>query len=393
MNGYRLAIIVLLVGLCNSCGNVKVSSTHMDAGILPRDHAVQKLIATEYDPTHEDYRSFVVSYDFRDGHFVSKDTLFGSSRHLSVSLHQGRYLVSAYGPVFDMATKKVIWESENGHGVAEARGDTVFYGSGPYSSRNGPFYSLDLKALRYAPVPKGGYEFQGPRFSPDNQKAVYTQPVGELRAHTFDIGFVDKQTGDTTFVRQVRSSSSLIPDRSHVTNLWLDNASFLYDDHRFYRSADNKGYHEVAIRRYDSRTGSDRLLCRIDSAAQTVFGYGHFRRDAIGQLHYRASNQVGYLLDTVSGRVSRDPFFYLNADFSYNSSPREVITIRYRDSILIDNVWASTPVATDYAIACLYWEDPQPGRYKGVKIWTSQTGDWVTFDVPWTHELVGWVEE
>jgi hypothetical protein len=33
------------------------------------------------------------------------------------------------------------------------------------------------------------------------------------------------------------------------------------------------------------------------------------------------------------------------------------------------------------------------GYPKGIKIWTAQQNEWLTFDLPWVNSIVGWIEE
>lgn len=368
----------------------------------------QKLIVNEYNPKHENYHCYVVAYYFRKGSFISKDTLFEAPRLFMAPIHLDRYLISSSGPIFDMATKKIIWESKHLHSFTEARGDTVFYVNTGTDPRNQPYHFLDLKSLAYAKDDNHHVNYHTYRtnstlrFSPDNKKAVYpsqTKPSpGDRhipRAPRFNIVLRDQDKGDRIIVRHINSASSFNVEFSRVAIFWLNNTSFLYDHHHFYQSADHKGYHDIEIRKYDLETESDRLLCRIDSAKQTNTPRGVFRRDAIGQLHYSAHNGIHYLLDTVSNTVSIDPFFYLNKDFSYNIPFGKGMTIRYRDRILIEQLLGmDPPVASDHSVAVIYRNDgPWVGHHNGIKIWTSLQNEWVTIDVPWPREIVGWTNE
>ncbi len=364
----------------------------------------QKLIVNEYNPKHENYHCYVVSYNFREGSFFSKDTLFEAPSLFMAPIHQDRYLISSSGPIFDMTTKKIIWKPSRSHRFAEARGDTVFY----LNNGDQTYHFLDLKTLDFGKddnydVNYNTYSTNSTlRFSPDNKKAVYPSRTEASpddqhipRAPRFNIVLHDKHKGDSIIVRHINSASSFNVEFSRVAIFWLNNTSFLYDHHNFYQSADHKGYHDIEIRKYDFETESDRLLCRIDSANQTNTPRGIFRRDAIGQLHYYAHNGINYLLDTVSNTVSVDPFFYLNKDFSYNTPLGKGMTIRYQDRILIEQLLGmEPPVATDHSVAVIYRHDgPWVGHHNGIKIWTSQQNEWITFDVPWPREIIGWINE
>ncbi len=396
-----LICTALLISLCSSCNNLKPESGSADA-TTPDSGSFQKLIVIEYGKKQDNnYYSTVVSYNFREGIFVSKDTLFEKPGNLSVSLiHQNRYLVSYTGPVFDMITKKVIWESESPHHYfREARGDTIIYERG--DSRT--YYFLDLKNLKYTEAAKDSYKTnyntynskRGLLFSPDNQKVISVKHIYPDEKHapyvpTFNI--VLHTDREISLARKIHSPSSFTLEISRVSIFWLDNSSFLFDHHLFYQTTDHKGYHNIEIRKYDFNTGSDRLVCRIDSAERTNTSRGIFRRDAMGQLHYRASDGNNYLLDTVRNQVSIDPFFHLNKDFSYNSPVGTGATIRYQDSILVDNILGQEPVAANHSIAVIYRDEgPWPGHHKGIKIWTRQKNDWIAFDVPWAYSIIGWI--
>ncbi len=402
---------VLLISLYSNCNNLRTTSANVESAPSSDNSGFQKLIVNEYGKKQNNYHSTVVSYNFREGIFVSKDTLFEKPGTLSVSLiHQGRYLISSVGPVFDMVTKKIIWESKSPHSFTEARGDTLFYKDGGTLPDHRIYYFLNLKTLHYTQVPKNGYKINyntsGSNstlcFSPDNKKVVYPVYIRtnltEKKmpyAPTFNIVSRDRHTGDSAIIYNIYSPSSFNIEFSRVSIFWLDSSSFLFDHHPFFLNADHKGYHNIEIRKYDFNTGSDRLMCRIDSAERTNSNRGVFRRDAIGQLHYRANDGNNYLLDTVRNKASINPYFYLNTDFSFNTPLGKGATIRYQDSVIIQDILWPDPVARNDVIATTY-RDPSTVSHhapKGIKIWTSQLNDWTTFDVPWVRNIIGWMEE
>ncbi len=167
--------------------------------------------------------------------------------------------------------------------------------------------------------------------------------------------------------------------------------------------ADNEdeNRHTVELRKYTAAAKNDTTLFRIDSVNVTLLPQGRFIKDYFNDLHYTATNGRTYRLDMERGVISADPHFYLSEQFSYtgyNASAAlrnkyKGLRFRYGEKA-IGTVWGQRPAVTRNAIAVEYGDVGTNLDYpKGIKIWTAQLDEWITFDLPWVNAILGWVEE
>ncbi|WP_257670576.1 hypothetical protein [Parapedobacter tibetensis] len=393
--------------------------------MLAAQHKTQKLIVAEYRKSNPDRGNYnyLVSYNFQQGHFISKDTIFEGPTfkdgkgppyvqfHTKPNyIHQDRYIITRNGSVIDLNTGKLIKENPDwNHRFTEAIGDTLVYEK--WENREyRTYYFFNLRSLNYTKAPEGAYKrsknsvsnHRYLKYSPNNTHFIYPSSGvdGHNVAGQFRIMLTDanRQKSPETAVHKVNGPTIQNLEFSNIGTFWLDDSSFVYDSHLLLLSSDSVRYHQVELRQYTITDGTDKLLFTIDSAGISGAPTGYFKRDAINQLHYTGNSGKRFLLDTAKKELFPDPRFYLNEKISVNGyasygSKSGGLTIRCNDKV-IGTIYSLPPIVADDAVAVAYGDvGSNLGYPNGIKIWTKAQGDWLTFDLPWLNTIIGWIEE
>ncbi|MEC3880378.1 hypothetical protein [Parapedobacter sp. 10938] len=367
----------------------------------------QKLLVVENKKGDISYQ-YLTTYTFKDGLFTSKDTIFEDkpgppdiSFHLgSSSWHENRYVIGSDGAVIDVKYRKLIWEnSDPKDRFIEALGDTLVY-ERRKDGQPTEFYFLDLATLTYHRAKAGS--FRKTNKSASNHRALFYSPNGRKTIYTAYLKRVEIRDENFKLLDAIPDPDLSGPiimnlELSRIGAHWLDNDNFLYDNHIFHKDAK---MHTVELRQYTLSTKHDTTLFRIDSVNVTQLPQGKFSKDHFNHIHYRATNGRRYLLNLESGTILPDPYFFLNAQFSYtgyNASAAlrdkyKGLTYRYGERE-IGTVWGNDATATDNALAVAYADvGANLGYPKGIKVWTAPYNGWTTFDLPWLYAIIGWME-
>lgn len=362
----------------------------------------QRLLVAEYrldSPQIAKY-TYLVSYNFRNGVFFSKDTLVGSGTQENgeTTLHlmqfggknliyKNQYVITQFGGVHDLETNETLYRSHLR--FVEAIGDTLVYYTNSTTAEKG-YVSLDLKSREYARIDSNSwYQRRYARESPDGTRYLSL----DRSKLPYKVCLHDKAGDKTVLVEDAGAGphnpfGSQIPD---VETYWLNNHSFFYVVHHRKQDKQNRPYHQVDIRKYDLENKSDEVFVTLDSVPRGGLN-GSFLQNGIGQIIYRASSGTPYLLDTVGNRLLDYPEYQMGHGFSHFRVPEEGTTIKFHGNE-IGTLWCLFPFVTDSAVAVKYGDvGSNLGYPKGIKIWTTQQNGWITFDLPWVNKIVGWVE-
>jgi len=365
-----------------------------------------RLLVAEYriDTPRVGSYSYLVSYNFKNGIFVSKDTIIGTGKEKDGAhtpqvtygrgrgkIYKDRYYIPGMGNVIDLQTKQFI-RTSNGDSFKETRGDTIIFYRNKIRTGKG-YLALNLKSGYYDFIRENNW--YRPKYgtsSPDN-KYYLTISKSQL---PYKVCLSDYEGNSRVLVEDAKSGPMMISDSQfpHVETVWLNNRSFLYVIHHRKKSKENVGYHQVDLRKYDILNNTDTLFFSIDSAKVGLLN-GYFYRNGINQIIYKSSSDTHYLVDTVGQQLLPYPAFILSDEFSYSkptqNTKKEGSSI-YRKGIKIGEIWCLPPVPSHHAIAVEYGDlGSNLGYPKGIKIWTTAKNDWITFDIPWINCIVGWI--
>jgi hypothetical protein len=303
-------------------------------------------------------------------------------------LYKNRYYIPKYGSVIDLVERKFI-ETADYDSFIERIGDTViFYRNNIYTGKG--YLALDLITHNYDFIKeKTWYTARHNRESPDRKH--YLRFDNSKLPYRLWLNNSDGE--ERLVVSDAKSGPQNISDAQfpNVETHWLNNHSFLYVIHHRQRNAQNRIYHKVDLREYDLRDDSDELFFSLDSIPQGMLN-GRFTHDGIGQTLYIASSGKYYLLDTADHKLREYKEFQEGHGFSF-THPNHDRAIKYKGQP-IGTIWCLPPVVSTKAAAVEYGDHGSNLGYpKGIKIWTAQQNEWLTFDLPWVNSIVGWIEE
>jgi len=372
----------------------------------------KSLIVAEYQKDKsENWHTYLVSYHYKKGNFISKDTLYTAAReqedrykpsfdynHGSF-IYKDRYLVStARGHIFDLKTRAIILPP--GDDFLKVSGDSIFFYR---NNRLGTgLLAFDLKTNSYSLLNQDKIE-KDKSWSPDQKN--YFKVVG---SNPLKIELYKKDGLTPEFVIDAGTGPYFSANRPHrrIVPYWLDNRSLLYTTHtvtfppdriekpvprlasdtstRIYefvmKEASNS---EVRIFQYDIVSQKSELIAKIDSVGYS-FLRDMFSLDGKKQLIYRAPSLAWYQLNVRRHKISPYLFTELGYDFSVENKNIQGYTITYKGQ----EIGRSTSRYEIYAAKKFI---ATPIR-AGLGIWNAYTRKWSSHAIPKRFDVIGWTD-
>jgi hypothetical protein len=351
----------------------------------------QKLLVAEYrvDSPRIARYTYLVSYNFKDGFYTSKDTLFSTiTECISYSdknyVYKNRYVISSLGAVLDTKTKTLL--RETGDRFIEGIGDTLVFNRQNYITGRG-YPSLNLTTSEYGFIKeKSWYRPNRDRESPDGQ---YYLTIDQSKT-PYSIYLNDNNGQKVVLVQDAGNGPYTIDTQfPTVETHWLDNRSFLYAIHKPNRDAQGRLIYEVRLHRYNIEDHSNNVFYILDSVPKGPLN-GRFFIDATGQTLYRTTYGSSYIIDTANKNLLEN--HYAQLGFGISTRHFKEGTVIYHANEEIGRIWCKRPEVTYGAIAVMYGDvGSNLGYPKGIKVWTQQTKSWMTFDIPWVSNIIGWM--
>lgn len=364
----------------------------------------QKLIVAEYrvdNPKVGNY-TYLVSYNFNDGVFTSKDTIFsaetnrkgvaGSYVRYDLGknfIYKNRYVISGIGNVIDIKKKALVIEESDDFVVAT--GDSLFFHRNNIFSGTG-FLILNLITGKYNFIDNKDWDRdKEKRTSPDKKHYLSIDQAKIPYKVCLHNSYGKKKTivDDAGHGPNIMYSSQFPTIETH----WLDNNTFLYAVHEIKINAAQKDFSKVTLHLFDINKNSNKVFFVLDSVSNGRVN-GRFFKDDIGQTIYRTSGWSHYIVDTVKGVLVDYPFYELGFNFSTaNKSEKDGTVINYNKSE-IGKLWCSNGVVSDGMIAVEYGDIGSNLAYpRGIKVWSNLTKSWSTINIPWLSNVIGWVDK
>src|SRR5690554_4991431 len=125
--------------------------------VFSQKQKLQRLIVSEYKAGDAGY-SYVTSYNFEDGVYMSKDTIFEGPRFKNRTgppyaqfsgtqiLVKDKYIVTSNGSLIDLYWEELIWENDSGDFFfVDVVGDSLVYENRTGGKRT--YFFLNLREL------------------------------------------------------------------------------------------------------------------------------------------------------------------------------------------------------------------------------------------------------
>ena len=345
--------------------------------------------------------TYLVSYNFRDGSLISKDTILGEEIHGKGILdpdfgfdgknliYKNRYVISARGNTIDIETKsKVIEESDD---FVESIGDTlIFHRNNSYKGKGFLLLNLATKAYQF---------INNDEWNKEERLSLSKKHSISIDKSSIPYKILLKQEGQNQKV--IVSNAGHGPNitggsrRPTVETHWLNDNCFLYAIHKL-GNLDSSSFaptqqfyakylSSVTIRKYDIENSSDTYLASIDSVQQGD-NNGMFFKDGAGHLIYQTSGFKLYLIDPLKNSLLDYPFYELGHYFSRDNkwSKNSDKKIYYKKKEI--GRFGATHDLVSYGIIAIRSMDE-------INVWSEKTKKWLTIPIPWISAAIGWIEK
>jgi len=357
------------------------------------------LIVAEYriDKNKVGNYTYLYGYKFQKGKFLHKTKIFGAptfrkgipGSYVRYDLgtnfiYQNRYVISGVGNVIDLKKRKLVVEESDD--FIKAKGNILvfhrnnLYGSG-YKILNlntGSYtYAKNFKNLKGIPSPDFKYGLLKGSYYKKNK--FYYQIYINNRKNQSKI--IVKNAGVGTILSKFASTTSKVP------MLWINKSNFIYAHY----SKINKNY-KVNLRlvNINGKTKSVKQIKNISPSRVN----SSFSKDKKNRIIFTCSTGI-FIVNINNGQLSLTKENNLWNSFSVdinNNGSNE--TIRFNNKI-IGKFWCSAyqSETTEGYIATEYGPSGSNLGYpKGIKIWNKYTKKWITIDIPWVCDIIGWIE-
>jgi hypothetical protein len=365
----------------------------------------QKFLVAEYriDSPRVGTYTYLVAYNFINGKYISKDTLFEAEvykkgiigLHVKYSpgnnfIYKNRYVVAANGSVIDIKERRLVIEQNER--FVEAIGDTLIFHRRELAPSTGYFF-LDLITKKYESIEDNTwYKPKMGNVSPDGKHYLYIQPS----VVSYKIWLYGNNDNGTTLVWHAgRGPFTIATQAPTIETHWLNNQSFLYAVHEPKKDSLNHiSFYKVILHRYNIHYRTDNVFFILDSVPQGKPRLnGSFFIDPTGQTIYKATSGSNYIIDTAHQTLTETKYSQLGFNFSRTLGTWKGTGFKYKGQD-IGKIWCIKSMASDGVIAATYGDvRTNLGYPKGFKVWTQATRSWITIDVPWISAIIGWVNE
>lgn len=320
----------------------------------------------------------LIRYRFRDGEQVSKDVVVTTSVHRvrfdlgQNHIYLNRYVITEWGDVIDVRTKKVLHD-----GIGEyvgAEGSRIVQ-SVERIDIKGIFY-YDIESNRYSRLRSPGKWALPGLLSPDQTKSVSVSDWGSNEVWLHTLKRKQKRIA-SGFRASVSESCCSFPK---IPVLWLDNDRILTQ----------KSNGEIVTLRV---TGEVEALLKIPVGEPPDI-LPQLYRNAEGQIVYEHGNEA-YVLDVENKKYTPYEWASLGNGFERERGFDKTYGHIFRfQGGEIGRWWACCAKSTNGFVAMEYGDvGSNLGYPKGVKVWNSTNKKWVTIDARWLSTIIGWIVE
>ncbi|MBN4072632.1 hypothetical protein JYT74_01200 [Crocinitomix catalasitica] len=368
-------------------GPLLVFTSH---GQVNRENAL--LIAEfEKDSDVGDF-THLVSYNFIDGVFTSKDTILSASvskgqyqgSYVRYDLgtnfiYQNRYIISGTGNVIDYFTRSLVIEESDE--IVELRGDSIIFHRDNIFTGTG-YLVCDLENRTYGFVEDSTFMAVEGYHSPNHKFGLMVDYSSlPRRIILFDENnrqkIIVSDCGFGSPLKAISSSSSRVPV------YWLDNQTFLYV--KFYSESRRRDRAEVI--KVDISSGRDEVVATIDTVRSSISNF-KFRKTRAGKVVLAGSSYRELEFDAQAANHQFDIF--MHKDFSLSIS-NDSCFFKFKGNEIGSRNCGSMSSSTDGFIATKYWSGDRH-RCDGVRVWNNITAEWTDLEIYWTAAIIGWIE-
>lgn len=328
-----------------------------------------------------------VRYDFKNGEFVSKEIIFSLPtdvfrfKSFGNSIYQKRYVISGSGSIFDIQTKKLLGDGRGS--LKDVVGHDVIIEVNRVDMEG--FFAFNLETKQYRKLPTSNEsELSGPVYPGNRGQLSPNQKIfGHWKAifpkAKFEFDDVEKRKSIKTIKGSFSASCSMrcSDGMEAIPFAWIDDESII-------TQRSNGDIVSVDVQ------GKVRQIVRIefDEAPDSL---PTFDRDEYGNISYYYDG-IPYWID-VKNKTYIKGKSILGNDFE--SIDGDVFWAEYfYKGKSIGRVWSSSAFTHKGFLVIDYAKEGKNLAYPdGIKIWNDIKKDWITIEVNWGVEILGWIGE
>jgi len=324
---------------------------------------IRNLVRLSLDCDNQLIREVILSLDQRFfGHF-------GGHR---IALE--RFVVTCYGGVIDIPSKKVIHNEQDGELLGLDDGK-VIYRVNDHRGKNEVFY-FDLKERKLGKVEKESHWYLPGVKSPDKTMSVQQDRDSVLRLH--QLGKAPKELGKDFTITLCPGSSAL----PRVPCLWLDNK-------RIITVQTNR---KLVIITTD---GVTEQFIEVKDAPAEVVGLPQLWLDKQGKVIYSCGGEH-FWIDVHTKAASPLQRYSLGNGFeaSVAVDQKQRRTVYHNGKEI--GQWVFSPFDAETMPGRIGFAYVQPGEHAnlgypdGVAVWDARIGDWRVIVGTWVNNIIGW---
>lgn len=330
----------------------------------------------------------IVRYDFKNGEYVSKeiilslpidDFLFIDEEQ---QIYQKRFIISRSGGIFDIQTRQVLGDGRGQ--FVDVVGNDVIVGENKFM--RGEFYAFNLETKKYRELPKGNiFEIksrwinsrQG-KLSPNKKRFAIWKTEGSNREIQFHEVKNWKSIGGKAYKAYFFASCSLrCSGGINVPFVWLDDENIL-------TQKQNGEIVSVNINGKAERIVTIPIEKLPDSLP-------YINKDEYGNISYHIGG-TRYAINVKNKSYTKNNLILGNG---FESVAGEDYWNEYfYNGKSIGSIWSHSPVSYKGFLVIDYAKEGQNlGYTDGIKVWNDIKKDWITIEVNWGVNIIGWLEE
>jgi hypothetical protein len=373
-------------------------------GFAPEYGKVKSLIVAEYIDNNSgigDY-TYLVSYNFRDGKYISKDTILASPQEPDEStpwfhvrydlgknfIYQDKYVVSGVGNVIDVETKSFVMKASDE--FIEALGDSLLFHRNNIWAGTG-YLVLDLRTKTYGFVKDTNFRTAKGLQSPDHKHGIAVSEATLPRK----ILLYDEQNHIDTIVDRCGYGtlmSSLSSSHGHVPLVWVNNSTFIYADCSRANYYPKEPVTTMTLRQVNIVERTNEVIATIDSVKEAISNSKFWRSDE-GDLIFQCKRgfyKVDYVYNSVEHYKIKPK---IENGFGVVENGKEQL-VKYNNET-IGMFFCGGHVTTNGYFAAAYYDRENSGmnQPKGIKVWNDITRKWTSIPVPWISAVIGWIDK
>ncbi|MBR9861504.1 hypothetical protein GYB22_12325 [bacterium] len=365
---------------------------------------VYSLLVAEYEKSVSGNYTHLVSYNFSDGKFVSKDTIYsvlplreqeqGKQVRFDLGtnfIYQNRYVITGIGNVFDLKTQSLIMEESDE--FIEARGDSLIFQRANIFTGTG-YLVCNLKKRTYEFVKDPSFFMVKGIHSPNHCHGIEV----DYSVLPYKIQLYDNENHSEIIINDCGKGSLQDVISSTLSNVpvhWIDNQHFIYAKYIHSFSPPSTSFAKAEIYKVDIQSRTSELITELDSIPPAT-SRATFLTDPLDQVIFKCAKGQ-FVLDLEQKNLSKYRFRSVDHGFSIEiySDLNYRKSIRFKVGEIGRYEYSYSSARTTYGYIGFEFNESgsQYNRPAGIAVWNSTAESWTNFQIPWISSIVGWAEK